>query len=115
VLADLRHARLHRASLRQTVLSTADLRGANLQQADLRDAYGRQVDLRGADLQGALLHGARFEDAHLDEETTLPDGTHWTPDRRLEEFTGGRAAHNGQAAADDLLTTLLNEQADPFA
>jgi uncharacterized protein YjbI with pentapeptide repeats len=97
------------------VLSTADLHGANLQQVDLRDAYGRQVDLRGADLQGATLHGARFDDAQLDDQTTLPDGTHWTPGRRLEEFTGGRAAHNGQAAADDLLTTLLNEQADPFA
>jgi|GEM_PF-681471 len=115
VLADLSHARLSRASLRQTVLSTADLRGANLQQADLRDVYGRQVDLCGADLQGALLQGARFEDAQLDDQTTLPDGTHWTPERRLAEFTGRQAAHNGQAAADDLLTTLLNERDDPFA
>jgi uncharacterized protein YjbI with pentapeptide repeats len=115
VLADLRQARLQRASLRQTVLSTADLRRANLQQADLRDAYGRQVDLRGANLQGALLHGARFDNARFDEQTTLPDGTHWTPDRRLEEFTGGQASHNGQAPADDLLTTLLNERDDPFA
>jgi uncharacterized protein YjbI with pentapeptide repeats len=91
------------------------LRGANLQQADLRDAFGREVDLRGADLQGALLHNARFDDAQLDEQTTLPDGTHWTPERRLAEFTGGQAVHNGQAPADDLLTTLLNERDDPFA
>jgi uncharacterized protein YjbI with pentapeptide repeats len=115
VLADLRQARFSRASLRQTVLSTADLRGANLQQADLRDAYGRAVDLRGADLQGANVQGARFEDVQLDEQTTLPDGTHWTAERSLDPFTGAHATHNGQVTDAELLARLLNDPPDPFA
>jgi uncharacterized protein YjbI with pentapeptide repeats len=118
VMADLRQARLTRADLRGTVLSTADLREANLQQADLRHAYGREADLRGADLQGALLQDARFDAAQLDEQTILPDGTHWTLGRRLEEFTGtgDLAARNGHdaPAAPDLLETLLQEHGHPF-
>jgi len=113
VLADLRHARLTRICLRQAVLSTSDLRQADLQQADLRGAYGRDVDLRGADLRGANLQGARLAGARVDDQTTLPDGSRWTSDRRLDAFTGGSVMRNGQMTTDDLLVTLLNEVHDP--
>jgi hypothetical protein len=41
-----------------------------------------RIGLSGANLQGADLTGAKF-----DENTTLPDGTKWTPDTDMTRFT----------------------------
>ena len=63
----------------------ADLRGAKLQGRTCGAPTCKGADLRGANLQGADLFDANLEAAKLtnakfDENTTLPDGSEWTPD-----------------------------------
>jgi hypothetical protein len=91
--AMLGEANLQKADLRWSNLQDANLRYANLQGADLTEAHLQRADLRymnlqGADLTGVNLQGSsKLHKAQFDEMTTLPDGTTWTPDRDLREFT----------------------------
>jgi uncharacterized protein YjbI with pentapeptide repeats len=78
-------------------LSGADLTGATLLRADLTDSNLENVTLIQADLRGSLLFGTKLLDANLreanlegavfDENTVLPDGTHWTEDTDMTRFT----------------------------
>jgi hypothetical protein len=79
----LAQANLQGAKLYKADLERADLSEANLQQVAL---YG--VDLRGANLEAADLEEATYiQNALFDEDTILPDGSNWTPDRDLRQFT----------------------------
>jgi uncharacterized protein YjbI with pentapeptide repeats len=90
-------ANLMQANLQAAKLGGADLRGANLFEAklyrvNLNGAYLRDANLSGSHLEGARLEGADLthailEEAHLDELTTLPDGTRWAADTDLRRFT----------------------------
>lgn len=118
--ADLHDVNFSKANLRQIHLESANLSGANLRGSNLRSAiadnaifaganlsganlmYARLVganltkarltgtDLTAADLTGALLSGANLLGAKLDEFTTLPDGTRWTPTTNLTTFVTRR-------------------------
>jgi len=90
--AYLRVADLLGADLRGTYLGGAELGAANLLGADLRWANLSWANLLGADLRGANLGGAYLERAELGaaifhENTTLPNGTKWTPDTDMARFT----------------------------
>lgn len=81
--------------LRETDLRRANLHGAFLVGADLSEAT-LDDDLSGANLWLPNLSGTKLEDAdltdtllaeaHFDENTTLPDGSKWTPDPDLTAF-----------------------------
>jgi hypothetical protein len=94
----IRQVNLQGAYLRLANLEAADLNGANLQKANLdaanlQDVYLVGANLRGANLRSAKLQGVKFEGVFgaapptCDETTSLPDGSHWTPDRDWREFT----------------------------
>jgi hypothetical protein len=80
--ANLQGANLVRANLEGAVLMMANLEGARLIWANLEGAFLQEANLEGAFLPGANLQGAKFND-----ETTLPDGTKWTPDTDMTRFT----------------------------
>lgn len=105
--ADLRQTDLRRALLINVDLGGADLRGVGLSGADMNsaDLHGADLsptdqfasdlsnanlkfaNLNGANLRGAELRGARVNtDTTMDEHTTLPDGSKWTPDVNLVGF-----------------------------
>ena len=82
--ADLNGADLSGAKMTGVRMFEADLNGADLQGADLQDASLGGADLNGANLSGANLQGVNLTEADLgeaqfDEETILPDGSHWSP------------------------------------
>lgn len=88
----LNEARLWQASLRNTNLWQARLHNADLRQADLSGASLNEArlpnaDLRETDLSNADLNGANFKDAQFNEKTRLPDGTYWTIETDIREFT----------------------------
>jgi hypothetical protein len=109
-------AHLERCSLYGTNFSGADMSFVNLTSAVIFGADFSNADLRGAIFdEAALLGGTNFSGANLqhaslrnvrksapgmkisvnpnrfmivlDPETILPDGSHWSPDRDLREFT----------------------------
>lgn len=69
------------------LLRGVNLSGAGLERADLSGADLRGADFRRADLTGANFVGANLDGAQFDEATTLPDGSHWTPDTDMARFT----------------------------
>jgi hypothetical protein len=81
-MADLQGVCLVLANLREAQLLGTNLRGAILYLVDLQEAWLSEADLQGADLTEADLQGAIFS-----EDTTLPDGTKWTPDTDMARFT----------------------------
>lgn len=105
--ADLRKSHLGYADLRFTNLGSSRLNGAGMRGVDLRSAFLGDIDLRGAflgeadlsnsdlrmaDLQDVNLLDANLYDSFISEdtkfnlETTLPDGSKWSPERNLSEF-----------------------------
>jgi len=99
---DLTAADLQMTNLRRANLQSVDLGDANLQAADLSHAILQEADLLFANLQDAKLwfanlkgtylaeanlQNAIFKNPKFDVTTTLPDGTHWTPDTNLRRFT----------------------------
>jgi uncharacterized protein YjbI with pentapeptide repeats len=80
--AELRGTDMTFANLRKGYLLLADLSEANLYLTDLGEATLSRADLSGADLIGTKLKGAE-----LSEDTTLPDGTKWTPATDMARFT----------------------------
>ena len=95
--ANLQEARLYQANmpravlegtkLQRAVLGRADLQGADLTGADLAGANLWRARLQGARLYDANLKGAILDQAEFDEETYLPDRSHWTPGMDLHRFT----------------------------
>jgi len=81
--ADLEAANLEGAYLRDADFTDSDLHYANLMGANLRGAKLTRTDLRStnlakADLREADLCQARvYSNTVLDEQTIMPDGTHW--------------------------------------
>jgi hypothetical protein len=84
---DLEDANLQGANLLGANLQGAFLRGGNLQGAHLGGANLQGVKLFNANLQGADLFNANLQGADFDENTTLPDGTNWTPNTDIARFT----------------------------
>jgi hypothetical protein len=86
--ANLAGATLRDANLEGAGLEGANLAGANLWRANLQGASLRGANLRGTSLRRANLAGADLEEARFDEESILPDDSHWTPGADLVRFTG---------------------------
>ncbi|WP_238625188.1 pentapeptide repeat-containing protein [Aggregatilinea lenta] len=85
---NLRGALLSYADLEDAELNRSDLRGASLVGANLRGASFLLADLSNVDLTGANLEGVRLDGTtRFDENTILPDGTHWSPDTDMARFT----------------------------
>lgn len=102
---DLRGANLKQADLKNAYLWGADLRGANLWGADLRGAFLDKRDYARAahgiaaaqnsgtlDIQAEERLPTDWEDAFptgtlFDEQTILPDGSLWSKDSVLRDFT----------------------------
>jgi hypothetical protein len=93
--ADLQGACLRRADLQRAHLRGADLQGTDLTEANLHGAYLRGAHLQRAILAGANLQEASLEKATIDETTTLPDGTQWTPTTDMARFTDPDYARSG--------------------
>jgi len=99
--ANLRQAILAQANLEDTLLADVDLREANLEQSLIRGVDLKRADLQNANLRGATIENVQFQGANLlginlddvkwisdgQTETTLPDGTKWTPDTDMARFT----------------------------
>jgi uncharacterized protein YjbI with pentapeptide repeats len=85
--ANLQRAQLWEAKLQRSHLWIANLQGANLVGANLQGAELYQVNLQQAVLVRANLQGAKLQSAVFDEDTLLPDGTRWTPDTDMTQFT----------------------------
>jgi hypothetical protein len=98
--ASLQEANLWEVNLDGAFLVRADLRGADLRAVNLQGALMMGVNLRGALLDEANLQGARLDDITVygpggpqtvetgfDGDTTLPDGSHWTPGTDMRRFT----------------------------
>jgi len=89
--AVLEGAKLLRANMVDTDLRGAWLEGAYLRYANLQGAELRQAQMQGANLTGANLKSVVIADkkysARFDENTVLPDGTHWTPATDMARFT----------------------------
>jgi uncharacterized protein YjbI with pentapeptide repeats len=45
-----------------------------------------KADLRGANLRDARLHGANLSGALFNEQTILPDATHWSSRTEMARF-----------------------------
>ncbi len=91
--ADMTQANVPYAKFNKANLQGASLWQANLQSAELWYANLQDVNLTGASLQGAVLKFANLQNASgirtatFDESTILPDGSHWTAERDLRQFT----------------------------
>jgi len=85
--ANLQGAKLWEADLRSANMEAVDLRGANLRKANLRNTVLNRADLRGTILSMANLRGVGLLHTRFDEQTILPDGTHWTPETDMRRFT----------------------------
>ena len=82
VLANFQNANLGYATLEGVQLDSAKLDNTNLAGVDLEGA-----SLKGASLEGACLHNANLKNVGMDENTTLPDGSMWTNETDMDQFT----------------------------
>jgi Pentapeptide repeats (8 copies) len=85
--ANMQDASLVAANLHSIFCLAANLQDVNLSWSNLQGADLEQTNLRGASLKEAILQNANLEGAQLDEFTTLPDDTRWTPDTDMTRFT----------------------------
>jgi uncharacterized protein YjbI with pentapeptide repeats len=69
-----------------SIFEHTDVTDAHLEYADLRDSLMSWMYLHGTNLKNANLKRARFSGTNIDETTTLPDGTTWTPDIEMRRF-----------------------------
>ncbi len=107
--ANLSYTNLRNGVLRRASLKTANLQGADLEGVDLQEADLRSANLTEANLLQTELHRAKF-----DEQTILPDGSHWHPGIDLDRFVDAESPKFGRAAeliplsvvASGLLNTL---------
>lgn len=89
--AFLVNANLKDGNLRKAILSGASLLYANLSDVSLVNANLAGVSLYKTNLTGAQMQGANMKHANIygikcDKNTTLPDGTKWTPDIDWTKF-----------------------------
>ncbi len=105
---NLRNAKMEYTDVSGATLFNADMDAVDLRNSKLNDAVLTGANLVGADLRGANLNGADLKGAILilqvrdllrrdpteavfDETTILPDGSNWTADTDMTEFTGPTA------------------------
>lgn len=79
-------------NLKRAAMRSSDLTNANLQDAKLNLAILFLADLTGANMEGAKLVGAELGNANLtntqfNEDTILPDNSHWSHDTDMTRFT----------------------------
>ncbi len=95
--SDLSRTLIHRAKMQNATFkysnfTLAHLQLTNLTGTNLTGSNFTSANLCNTRLCGANLTGANLTDAFLgytviyDENTILPDGTHWSPERDLAEF-----------------------------
>ncbi len=82
----LQDGTLRGITMSRSNLQNADLRGADLQNVKMSGRRGG-VNLSGAGLKGAKLKGAKMELVQFSPETSLPDGSNWTPETDMTRFT----------------------------
>ena len=92
---DLRSANLTGADLTNANLTGANLENADLSKADLTGADLFRTNLTKANLTDANLAGANLAKADL-QDATMPDGTTWTPDTDLTQWTGAKKLSSGK-------------------
>lgn len=85
--ANLEDAKLSYANLRGAFLGWAHLQGALLVGVDLQKAILWSANLQGTNFEKANLEGAVLENAFFDETTILPDGSYWSQETNLAQFT----------------------------
>jgi hypothetical protein len=95
--SDLRYGRFNVSDFSDSVMCSMDARYARFRSCNLQNAYldGSDLEkcdfnganLKGADLMDTNLEGANFDRATFDENTTLPDGSSWTPQTDMTHFT----------------------------
>lgn len=85
--ANLQQADLSYADLGEAFLGWAKLQNAILVGADLEGAILWSANLQGTNLEKANLRKAVLESAFFDEQTILPDGSHWSQEANLAHFT----------------------------
>ncbi len=95
--SNLEKAYLFAANLQNTSWVEANLQGVHLNDANLQDSLMWNANLQGAFLDRSNLCGADLLQVNLinvwlmetkfSSETILPDGSNWTPNRDMREFT----------------------------
>lgn len=85
--ANLQDADLTQADLKEAFLGWAKLQNVVLVGANLEKAILWNANLGGANLEKANLWKAVLENAFFDEETILPDGSNWSREANLAQFT----------------------------
>lgn len=124
--ANLRDVNLQAANLTNANLKGANLSNGNLQEANLTGANLQRTMLSGANLEGVKLLGANLAKIHsyfgsisseeevssferkivtrVNENSTLPDGSHWTSVTDMKRFTDPEHPDFWRAGEDDLFT-----------
>jgi hypothetical protein len=74
-------------NLEDSSLVVHDLIGANMHDTNLIGAQLTYAHFGLANLTGVSLDGASLEETHFTGNTTLPDGTQWSPSSDLSRFT----------------------------
>jgi uncharacterized protein YjbI with pentapeptide repeats len=82
----LSHTNLKKTNFHRCTFQSAIIMGCFFNNADCSEAQFTAVHFRGVDLIGVNFANAILEGS-FDYNTTLPDGTRWTPDTDLSRFT----------------------------
>jgi hypothetical protein len=85
--ANLQRTKFYMANLQGANLALSKLQGTDLYRAKLQGAYLIGSKLQGANLSLAKLQRADLIGAEFDENTILPDNSHWIPDTDMTRFT----------------------------
>ena len=75
------------ADLQEAILILANLKGADLSGANLQKAYLTKANLEASNFTDANLQGAFLYQAQFNEDTTLPDGSNWSPETTEAELS----------------------------
>jgi uncharacterized protein YjbI with pentapeptide repeats len=87
-IGDLQGVTFTQANMERINLGGNDLRGASFWASNLENAIFGRAKLQGVDFHHVTsLRGASFQEAILDETTTLPDGKPFKPLSGLEQLT----------------------------
>ncbi|MBZ0291391.1 MAG: pentapeptide repeat-containing protein [Anaerolineae bacterium] len=103
--ANLDHTRLQWVNMERAYIYLCSFRNADLEHSNLSGADLRGADLSGANLLNVNLNNAIvsgisdngiYREARFSEDTTLPDGTKWTPGRKMTDFNMVTDYHSPQ-------------------
>lgn len=85
--ANMKNALLKEVNVSESNFRYADLSNAVLREANLEEAHLSEANLEGANLLWANLTNAQMLNSKFNEFTILPDGSNWTPDTDMKQFT----------------------------